>query len=151
MLSYRPATPADVPAIFAVRTSVTENLLTIEQMERIGITPASVAAGIRSGKYGTWVCQDTGRVIAFVIANRESASIFGLFVLPQYQRRGIGTTLLDTAVNWLWQQGADYAWLTTGQHTRAVAYYQRRGWLRREEPYQGEYRFELPRPHQDTD
>ena len=36
----------DMGDTFAVRTSVAENALTLEQLERMGITPASVAASL---------------------------------------------------------------------------------------------------------
>jgi hypothetical protein len=47
----REATAADVAAIFAVRTAVNENLLTLEQMARRGITPETVAASLTHPAY----------------------------------------------------------------------------------------------------
>ena len=42
---FREATAADMPGITRVRTSVVENLLTVDQLNARGITEASVVAG----------------------------------------------------------------------------------------------------------
>ena len=43
-IAIREASGADMPVIARVRSSVAENLLTVEQLEQRGITNASVAA-----------------------------------------------------------------------------------------------------------
>ena len=43
-IAIREASGADMPGIARVRSSVAENLLTVEQLEQRGITNASVAA-----------------------------------------------------------------------------------------------------------
>ncbi len=45
----RTARPDDLPAITQLRTSVTENHLSVEQMAERGITPQSVIAEITAG------------------------------------------------------------------------------------------------------
>ena len=42
----RLATPEDVDALFAIRTAVTENALSREQLADLGITPASIATAL---------------------------------------------------------------------------------------------------------
>jgi GNAT superfamily N-acetyltransferase len=90
----------DMGDIFAVRTCVAENALTLEQLERMGITPASVAASLH-GRARGWVAEKEGVVVAFAIADGETRSIFALFVAPGYEGRGLGSALLDRAVRWL--------------------------------------------------
>lgn len=86
----------DMGDTFAVRTSVTENALSLEQLERMGITPASVAASL-DGRARGWVAEEEGVVVAFA-ADAGTRSIFALFVAPEYEGRGLGSALLARAV-----------------------------------------------------
>ena len=126
-ITFREATGADLPGITRVRTSVIENALTIEQLEERGITEASVAASFLTDSKG-WVALQGDEMVAFSIADRATQSIFALFVLPGYEDRGIGSRLLDLALGWLWNNGAERVWLTTGAGTKAVRFYEKRGW-----------------------
>ena len=68
-----------------------------------------------------------------------------LYVHPNHQGRGIGSRLLDLAVQWLWQRGRTVITLTTGPGTRAAAFYARRGWTDVGIQPNGEIRFERHR------
>jgi GNAT superfamily N-acetyltransferase len=96
----REARGSDLPGISRVRTSVAENLLTREQLDERGITEASIAASFLADSKG-WVALSADEVVAFSIADRASRSIFALFVMPQFERRGLGSRLLDLALDWL--------------------------------------------------
>ena len=74
--------------------------------------PASPLPSWRDSK--GWVALSGDEIVAFSIADRASRSIFALFVLPQFERRGLGSRLLELALDWLWANGADLVWLTTG-------------------------------------
>ena len=141
---FREATIADVPAMFDVRTAVTENAMSWERLAELGITPASVAASLMTD-CRAWVAELQGRVVGFAIADGSDASIFALFVRPECEGRGIGTRLLDLAVNWLWARDAPVVSLTTGPGTRAAALYARRGWTEVGVKPNGELGFELRR------
>ena len=141
----REARGTDLPGISRVRTSVVENLLTREQLDQRGITEASVAASFLADSKG-WVALSGDEVVAFSIADRASRSIFALFVLPQFEGRGLGSQLFDMAVDWLWANGADLVWLTTGPDTRAAGFYERRGWVATGTTETGDVRYELRRP-----
>ena len=140
----REANGADVPGISRVRTSVSENLLTLKQLAERGITEESVAASLLLNRKG-WVAESNGEVVAFSMADRRNGSIFALFVLPGYEGRGLGTRLLDAAVEWLWQSGIERIWLTTARDTRAARFYPLRGWVCVAELPNGELYFELAR------
>lgn len=142
---FREATAADMPGISRVRTSVVENLLTLDQLEERGITEASVAASFLTDSKG-WVALREEEIVAFSIADRATQSIFALFVLPGYEARGIGGKLLDLALTWLWDNGAKRVWLTTGPGTKAVRFYERRGCTCTGTVPRGDLRYELGRP-----
>ena len=112
---FREATGTDLPGISHVRTSVVENALTVAQLEERGITNESVAASFLTDSKG-WVAVQGEEIVAFSIADRATQSIFALFVLPAYEGRRIGSVLLDSALRWLWDNGAERVWLTTGPH-----------------------------------
>ena len=62
--------PDDIGAISHVRTSVTENHLSTEQLAEIGITPHSILEGIAAGQLGCWVAEEEGVVVAFAMAGK---------------------------------------------------------------------------------
>ncbi len=127
---------------FAVRTAVTENALTLEQLERMGITPESVAASL-GGRARGWIAEIDGRVVAFAIAHADMRSIFALFVMPEREGCGLGSALLDRAVRWLQSEGTATIWLTTAPDTRAAAFYVRRGFIVAGSEPDGTLRLEL--------
>jgi GNAT superfamily N-acetyltransferase len=141
----REASGTDLAGITRVRTSVAENLLTREQLAARGVTEASIAASFLADSKG-WVALSGDEVVAFCIADRVSRSIFALFVLPPFEGRGLGSRLLDLAVDWVWASGADLVWLTTGPTTRAARFYERRGWVATGPTKTGDVRYELYRP-----
>jgi GNAT superfamily N-acetyltransferase len=142
---FREAAAADMPGISRVRTSVVENLLTAAQLDERGITNASVAASFLADSKG-WVALQAEEIVAFSIADRAAQSIFALFVLPAYEGRGIGSVLLDSALRWLWDNGAERVWLTTGPGTKAVRFYEKRGWTCTGQGPRGDLRYERGRP-----
>ena len=142
---FREASGADMPGMARVRTSVTENHLTIEQLAQRGITNASVAASLLVDCKG-WVAERAQEIVACSMADRGDGSIFALFVLPGYEGRGLGNRLLDLALQWLWDEGAELVWLTTSPDTRAARFYRRRGWVPAGMAPSGDMRLELRRP-----
>jgi GNAT superfamily N-acetyltransferase len=137
---FREATAADVPGIFRVRTAVTENALTLDQLAVRGVTPASVAASLATDAKG-WVAVQRDEIVALAIAHRTNGKVDALFVLQSHERRGVGGRLLGLALAWLAQNGVPRAWLTTGAETRAADFYRRRGWKHAGIMSNGEIRF----------
>ena len=138
----REAIAEDLPAISRVRTSVRENHLGIEQLRERGITNESVAASFLADSKG-WVALRGRDIVAFAIADRAERSIFALFVLPDYEGHGLGSRLLDLALQWLRQNGTTRVWLTTGPGIKAAAFYERRGWNTVGSGTHGDVRYEL--------
>lgn len=143
---FREASGADMPGISHVRLSVIENALSVAQLEERGITNASVAASLLTHRKG-WVAEEGGRIVAFSMADQADWSIFALFVLlPGYEQRGLGSRLLALALDWLWDNGAERVWLSTGPQTRASRFYELRGWVCAGKAAYGDLCYELPRP-----
>lgn len=127
-MQIRLADVDDIPDLFRIRTSARENHLSEEQLAALGITPASVARMLDSGEARAWCAVEGGAVLGFSMARRSERDLFALFVLPAFEGRGIGGSLLDAAVAWLRQAGSGPIRLNTGRDTRAFSVYRSRGW-----------------------
>jgi GNAT superfamily N-acetyltransferase len=139
---FREATATDMPGIARVRFLVRENLLTPEQLRERGITNESVAASFLTTSKG-WVAERDGEIVAFAIADLASQSLFALFVLPIYERHGLGGRLLTSNLDWLRANGVAEVWLTTGPDTTAARFYERRGWIATGRDATGDIRYAL--------
>ncbi|HEU4560494.1 MAG TPA: GNAT family N-acetyltransferase [Longimicrobium sp.] len=123
------ARDADIPGIFEVRTSVRENHLSLEELARRGITPGSIREMMRSTSRA-WVAEEDGEVVAFSMANAEEATVWAMFVRPEFEGRGIGRELMRLAEEWLFSRGCGEIWLLTDRdpQVRANGFYQRLRW-----------------------
>ena len=127
-MNIRSASPDDVTDLFRVRTSVRENHLSEEELSDLGITHDSVSGLLRSGEAHAWCAEVDGAVVGFSMARQPERDIFALFVLPQFEGCGVGTSLLDAAVDWLLASGPKPIHLNTERTTKAFRFYINRGW-----------------------
>ncbi len=94
----REATCNDVPGLVEVRGAVNENILMND------IPKERIVAGLEVRGKG-WVAEHEGQVVGFSMAYREESMIWALFLLPEWERKGLGTELLERAVGWLCREG----------------------------------------------
>lgn len=135
----REATRDDIPDLMEVRYAVRENRLSSDvSLERLW-------AGLESRGKG-WVVEKEGQIVGFSMADREESMIWALFLLPEWERRGLGKALLERALDWLWSEGCESIWLTTEPGSRAAGFYTHLGWRATEITEKGEVRFELNAP-----
>jgi len=130
-LAIREIRQADVPALFRVRVATRENALSLEQLERLGITEASVPAMMENATHRGWLCEADGDVAAFAMGDRTNGEMWVIAVLPEYEGRGIGSELLTRVEDWLWSEGWEESWLTTDVDPalRAYGFYLAHGWV----------------------
>ncbi len=136
MLTYRPMTVDDIPAVLEVRFATVENAITLEELERdYGITPATIAAAMTSDSRG-WLCEDVegdeGKVVGFAMGDRTNGEVQVVAVLPSHEGRGIGKALLGRVTDWLFAGGNEEIWLGANPdpEVRATRFYRRLGWRR---------------------
>lgn len=134
----RKARAGDVTAMNWLRLQVRENVLS----DPGRITEAMTRQAITAEGRG-WVWEADGEILGFSIARDADPSIWALFVLPGHEGRGIGGSLHDAAVDWLWSRGATRIWLSTDPDTRAHRFYRERGWQETAVLPSGEVRLEL--------
>jgi ribosomal protein S18 acetylase RimI-like enzyme len=123
VLLIRKATREDVPRLFEIRGAVRENRLG----DPSRVTVALCEWFIENSAFWLWV--EDGRVQGFSAADPRNGSIFGLFVDPAYEGRGIGQKLLPLACETLREAGYRSATLVTEPSTRAERFYRRDGWI----------------------
>ncbi len=128
-IRVRAAALKDVPSLFDVRTSVRENHMSIEELASVNITQETIAAML-TGESRGWVAEDDRKLVAFAMANATDATVFALFVRPEYEGIGVGRLLMNEAEKWLFAQGCGEIWLRTDRNpeVRANGFYQRLGW-----------------------
>lgn len=126
-LILRNATVADVETLFDIRTSVTQNHLSREQMADLGITADVLAEAL--SEPCAWIAQKDGVPAGFAMVDLESAELFALFVRPGLEGLGIGRLLLEAAEASLFQRHPRI-WLVTdgGEQIRANGFYRAMGW-----------------------
>jgi GNAT superfamily N-acetyltransferase len=122
-----------------VRMSVLENRLVSRQLSE-----QDYLIEIETTGRG-WVVELAGTIVAFAVGNAANGSIWALFVEPGHEGKGYGRQLHKVMVAWLWEQGHDRLWLTTGAGTRAARFYEAAGWQQVEVTADGELRYELQR------
>jgi GNAT superfamily N-acetyltransferase len=137
-LNLRVATVADIEAMHRVRMAVQENRL----RDPSRVQHEDYWRMLESDGRG-WVCEESGAVVGFGIADQTRRNIWALFVAPGYEQRELGRSLLDVMVEWLFQVGPEAIWLTTEPGTRAERFYVAAGWRSVGAEPNGEVRFEL--------
>jgi len=119
----RKATSADRPRISEVRLAVRENQLSATSVSKVEATSDWIFDNATF-----WVWEEAGAVQGFSVADPRDGIIFGLFIHPDYEGRGLGRALLPRACEDLRAAGFAAAMLTTGPGTRAERFYRENGW-----------------------
>ncbi|WRW33450.1 GNAT family N-acetyltransferase [Enterobacter wuhouensis] len=136
----RLALPSDIKGIFDVRTSVKENHLSREEMERMGITESVVTNMIEKSRCA-WVAEEGGKVTGFSMILPDEACLFAAFVLPKYEGRGLGRILVGLAEQEIFKHH-EVAWLETDKNSRAAGFYRRLGWIEKGNVSESDIRLE---------
>ena len=138
----RKATTEDRSRITAVRTAGRENRLSPSHVSRVSETARWI---YEKGTF--WVWEEDGVVQGFAVADVREGTIFGLFVHPDYEGRGIARALLPLACEDLRVVGHTVAKLTTEPGTRAERFYRRNGLIDTGRREKGEIVFERALKH----
>ncbi len=128
-MTYREMTAADVPSAFLVRAAAKENPMPlITGLKQLGVSVEGEMKKLRTTHKG-WVCEDDGVIVGFVAGDRTTGEVWVISVWPEYEGKGIGRKLMELVQEWLFSQGWEKLWLTTGiKPSRALQLYTKLGW-----------------------
>lgn len=131
----RPATPADVPAIFALVTALSE-------YEKLAHEMVGTPEDLDRGLFGTRpvaeavVAEADGKAVGFALyfynfstfLMKPGIYLEDLFVSPDYRRQGIATALLRYLANHAVEQGCGrLEWSVLDWNQSAITFYRRIG------------------------
>ena len=137
-MKIREALVTDIPEIQIIRHSVKENILSDPNL----VTDADCFEYITNRGKG-WVCETNNLLVGFAIADLRENNIWALFILPEYEKMGIGKKLHDTMLKWYFSQTDKTVWLSTSPNTRAEKFYRNAGWREVGVYGKGEIKFEM--------
>lgn len=120
---FREASIKGIKQIQTVRNSVKENTLSDPAL----VSDEDCALFITQKGKG-WVCEVNHEIVGFAIVDLEGHNIWALFLKPESSQAGIGKQLHQLMMDWYFTQTKEKVWLGTAPHTRAAAFYRRRGW-----------------------
>jgi GNAT superfamily N-acetyltransferase len=120
---FKEATITDIPQIQIVRNAVKENTLSDPAL----VSDADCEEFMTVRGKG-WVCEVDQQIVGFAIADLQDDNIWALFLLPEYEHKGIGQTLQKLMLDWYFAQGKEKVWLGTAFDTRAEKFYKKSGW-----------------------
>ena len=130
MLRFRETELADIEDMFSVRARTRQNPISKVDLANYGITPATTAADMASGKLKGWGCFHDAALVGFCNGDGTTGEVLVLAVLPDYEGKGIGSRLLSHTVEWLRSMGFQRPWLAASPdpRIRAHGFYRALGW-----------------------
>jgi ribosomal protein S18 acetylase RimI-like enzyme len=130
MVTYRPAAPADAEACIVLRGQTRENAIRAVTLASYGITAESSAQSIETGRSSGVVCIDANRIVGYCFGDNHTGEILVLALLPAYEGRGIGKTLLSHIVTDLRKIGHQRLFLgcSRSPEHRSYGFYRHLGW-----------------------
>ncbi len=135
---FREATVADIKAIFVVRYSVKENMLS-----ETDLVDENMCESYLTERGKGWVCEIDGEIVGFAIADLKDNNIWALFLKPEYEKQGIGRQLHAIMLDWYFSKTQKTVWLGTNPNTRAELFYRKAGWKEVGTHGEGEIKFEM--------
>jgi GNAT superfamily N-acetyltransferase len=129
-LNYRPAVSADATECVTLRGKTRENAISAATLASLGITAESWANSIETGSLPGYMCTDDDVIAGYCFGDKDTGEIVVLAVLPQYEGRGIGKTLLLRVVEYLQSLGYKRLFLgcSSDSSHRSHGFYRHLGW-----------------------
>jgi [ribosomal protein S18]-alanine N-acetyltransferase len=122
----RPFRAADLPILYEIDQACF--------VPGISYTPDELTGFVGHRTSQTWVAEDEGTVVGFLIAQREPRKLLHIVtidVVQSLRRRGVGTLLMDAAERWAADNKLRMIGLETAENNVAAQeFYSRRGYIK---------------------
>ena len=120
---YRKATIKDIPLIQVVRNSVNEN-----QLSNPSLIPNELVEEFITKRGTGFVCEIDDTIVGFSIVDFIENNVWALFLLPEYEGKGIGKKLHELILDEYFSNTQKTIWLSTEANSRAEKFYEKQGW-----------------------
>ena len=135
---FREAEIIDIAQIQFVRNAVKENRLSDPAL----VPDADVEEYMTKRGRG-WVCETENKIVGFAIVDLIENNVWALFILPDFEGKGIGKKLHQMMMDWYFVQTQEKIWLGTEPKSRAEKFYRMQGWTEVGLHGKGEIKFEM--------
>lgn len=120
---YRRAKIQDIPQIQIVRNSVKEN-----QLSNPALIPNEMVEKFITKRGKGFVCEIDNKIVGFSIVDFEENNVWALFLLPEFEGKGIGKKLHQLMLDEYFSKTKKTIWLSTAPNSRAETFYEKQGW-----------------------
>ncbi len=135
---YREAEITDITQIQFVRNAVKENRLSDP-----ALVPDKDVEEYMTKRGKGWVCEVDEVIVGFAIIDLIDNNVWALFLLPEFEARGIGKKLHQIMMDWYFVHTKEKVWLGTEPRSRAEKFYRMQGWKEVGVHGKGEIKFEM--------
>lgn len=119
--------PEHIKEMYDIRFSVEENFVHLHQIKYL--QRQQVIEDIEQG--GGWICKLGEEFVGYGLGIfAPNPMIGGLFVRPEFQGKGIGSTILIEIMDWFFNDDLSEIELTTDPSSNAVLFYEKHGWAK---------------------
>ncbi len=122
-MNFRQAIPEDIPQIQIVRNSVKEN-----QLSNPNLIPDELVEEFITKRGKGFVCEIDDKIVGFSIVNFVENNVWALFLLPEFEGKGIGKKLHQLMLDEYFSKTKETIWLSTEANSRAETFYKKQGW-----------------------
>lgn len=137
-MAIREATVSDIKRLQTIRNLVKENVLSDPNL----VTDEDCKLFLTEKGKG-WVYEIGNEIVGFSIVDLKDNNVWALFVHPDFEGRGVGKKLHHKMLDWYFSKTEQTIWLGTAPKTRAEAFYQKAGWLKKGMHGEKEVKFEM--------
>lgn len=129
-LVYSSAVPGDASDCIALRAQTRQNAISEEQLQSMGITTESWAQAVRTSELTGQICRNNGTIVGYSFGSRKTGEIVVLALHPEFEKIGIGKTLLNAVVVELVLEGHKSFFLSCSSNPedRSHGFYRHLGW-----------------------
>lgn len=129
-LIYRKAVPEDTAACVDLRGKTRQNAVSVEELKTYGITLESWRDDISAGSTQGYICLSNDQMVGYCFGIMATGEIAVVALLPEFEGKGIGKTLLNMMIQDFKRLGFDRLFLgsSSDPQTRAYGFYRHLGW-----------------------